>query len=92
MGTGEDWVLFRSFPEFGPAEAMRVWLQHEGVPTAVESRALESGVGTHYCVFVARHLAHRARWLAAQLPPTDAELEFLATGKLPGSDEGERGK
>ena len=92
MSTGEDWVLFQSFPDFGPAEAMRVWLQHEGVPTKVESRALESGVEAQYGVFVAKHLAHRARWVAAQLPPTEAELEFLATGKLPDTNEKEQGK
>ena len=92
MSTGDDWVLFHSFPEFGPAEAMRVWLQHEGVPTTVESRSLENAVGAQYCVFVAKHLAHRARWVAAQLPPSDAELEFLATGKLPGTDDSEKVK
>jgi hypothetical protein len=32
-------------------------------------------------------LAHRARWIVAQLPLTDAELEFLATGKLPRQDD-----
>ncbi len=32
-------------------------------------------------------LAHRARWIVAQLPPADAELDFLATGKLPGQED-----
>lgn len=40
-----------------------------------------------FCVFVASVLAHRARWIVAQLKPTDVELEFLATGKLPGEGE-----
>jgi len=35
-------------------------------------------------------LVHRARWIVAQPPPTDAELDFLATGKLPGADSPER--
>jgi hypothetical protein len=43
---------------------------------------------THFVVFVLKKLAHRARWITAQLPPSDAELEFLATGKLPGQAEG----
>lgn len=43
---------------------------------------------THFVVFVPKKLAHRARWMVAQLPPSDAELEFLATGKLPGQEEG----
>jgi hypothetical protein len=43
---------------------------------------------TQFVVFVLKKLAHRARWITAQLPPSDAELEFLATGKLPGQAEG----
>ena len=81
MSTG-DWVFFKSFPELGPAEAMRIWLQREEVPTKVEARALENAIETQFCVFVAKGLAHRARWIVAQLPPTDEELDFLATGKL----------
>jgi hypothetical protein len=83
----KDWVLFETFPNIGPAEAMRSWLEFEGVPCKVESRALENALEADYCVYVAKVLAHRARWVVAQLPPTDAELEFLATGKLPGNDE-----
>lgn len=30
---------------------------------------------------------HRARWIVAQAPPTDGELEFLATGELPGEKD-----
>jgi hypothetical protein len=90
MSNGDDWEFFRSFPDLGPAEAMRVWLQHEQVPAKVEARSLESGVEHQYCVFVAKRLAHRARWIVAQLPPSDEELEFLATGKLPGSEEQEK--
>ena len=46
-----------------------------------------SGMETQFVVYVLSKLAHRARWIVAQMPPTDAELEFLATGKLPGQDE-----
>ncbi|MBI5912039.1 MAG: hypothetical protein HY848_19090 [Betaproteobacteria bacterium] len=59
----------------------------EGVPSYVESRALSSGMESQFVVFVLKELAHRARWIVAQLPPTDAELDFLATGKLPGQEE-----
>jgi len=44
-------------------------------------------VETTFVVFVLKKLAHRARWIVAQLPPSDAELDFLATGKLPGQLE-----
>jgi hypothetical protein len=65
------------------------WLEFEGVPSYVEPRALASGLETQFVVYVLKKLAHRARWIVAQLPPSDAELEFLATGKLPGQDDGE---
>jgi hypothetical protein len=44
-------------------------------------------LNTSFCVFVDKSLAHRARWITAQLPPTDAELDYLATGKLPGQED-----
>ena len=80
----DDYEEFRVFGERGPADALRSWLEMEGVPAVVESRLLASGVETDYVVCVAKRLAHRARWISAQLRPSDAELEFLATGRLPG--------
>jgi hypothetical protein len=78
---------FRTFPDRGPADSMCSWLEFEGVPSYVEPRGLSSGMETQFVVFVLQKLAHRARWIVAQMPPTDAELEFLATGKLPGQQE-----
>jgi len=57
------------------------------VPAKVVPRSLENGLESKYCVFVASNLAHRARWVVSQLPPTDEELEYLATGKLPGAKD-----
>lgn len=82
-----EWEEFRVFPDRGPADSMCSWLELEGVPSYLEPRALASGIETDFVVLVAKKLAHRARWIVAQLPPTDAELEFLATGKLPGQGE-----
>jgi len=82
-----EYEEFRTFPDRGPAESLCSWLEFEGVPSRVESRALASGVEATFVVFVLKKLAHRARWIVAQLPPTDAELDFLATGKLPGHQE-----
>jgi len=66
---------------------MRSWLEFEEVPYKVEARALENGRESQFCVFVAKALAHRARWIVAQPPPSDEELNFLATGELPGKDK-----
>ena len=81
---------FRVFPDRGPAESLCSWLEFEGVPSYVEPRALSSGMETQFVVYVLTKLAHRARWIVAQLPPSDAELDFLATGKLPGQSDEEK--
>ena len=81
---------FRVFPDRGPADSMCSWLEFEGVPSYVEPRALSSGVETQFVVYVLTKLAHRARWIVAQLPPSDEELDFLATGKLPGQIDEEK--
>ena len=53
----------------------------------LESRALESAMEGQFCVLVDKSLAHRARWIVAQLPPSDEELDFLATGRIPGQED-----
>lgn len=78
--SDEEWELFKVFPDLSAAETLRLQLEHHKVPTRVESRALEVGMEAKFCVFVLKALAHRARWVVAQLPLTDAELDFLATG------------
>jgi len=82
-----EYVEFRAFPDRGPAESMCSWFEFEGVPSCVEARALSGGIESQFVVYVLKKLAHRARWIVAQLPPSDAELDFLATGKLPGQQE-----
>jgi hypothetical protein len=84
-----DYEEFRAFPDRGPAEAMCSWFEFEGVPSYVEARSLSSGIESLFVVYVLKEMAHRARWIVAQLPPSDAELNFLATGKLPGQKEDE---
>jgi len=83
----QEYEEFRVFSERGPADALRSWFELEGVPSHVESRSLANSVETDFVVFVARKLAHRARWIVAQPRPSDVELDFLATGRLPGQAE-----
>jgi hypothetical protein len=78
-----EWVVFRSLPDENAARALAGQLQSADCPAEVSARALGSGVETEYCVFVPKSLEHRARWIVAQLPISDEELDFLATGKLP---------
>ena len=79
MTSGPDWILFKSFANRSAAEILCSQLQLNGVATRIEPHDVEA----EFYVLVPTELAHRARWITSQLPPTDAELEFLATGNLP---------
>ena len=83
MSIRDEWELFQSFGDLGSAEVLCAWLLGEEVPAMVEPRYVEDALEREYRVLVHRKMIHRARWVVAQLPPSDAELEFLATGKLP---------
>lgn len=86
MSSFDRWESFRVFSSRGPAEALLAQLELNRVPAKIEARALEGCIERQFCVLVSSRLAHRARWIVAQLPPTEEELVFLATGKLPGQD------
>ena len=87
MPTGE-WELFKVFPDRFEAERVVGLLESSGVPAYVDYSGLGVGLEMSFSVYVDASLAHRARWVMALTPDvTDTELDFLATGKLPGSDE-----
>lgn len=86
MSSNDEWEPFRHFAERGPAEALCAQLAAADVPARVETRRLENALEARFCVMVASFLAHRARWGVAQLPPSEQELLFLATGELPGAE------
>jgi hypothetical protein len=58
-------------------------LENEGVPVVIETNSALPGAMSDTTVWVPQPLAHRARWILALQPPTEAELRFLATGELP---------
>lgn len=87
MSSENEWELFQTFTDVGSAEVMCAWLLSEEVPARVDTRSLESSLEMQYRLWVPRDLLHRARWVIAQSGPTEAELEYLATGKLPGTAE-----
>ena len=74
-----EWEFFRSFPDETAAATLSGRLRAGDCPTKVSPRQLASGLETEYCVYVPSSLAHRARWIAAQLPISDEELDSLAT-------------
>jgi hypothetical protein len=85
--SAEEWQLFKVFSDRVEADRIATFLQSSGVPAYVDHGALGVGLEGEFKVFVATELAHRARWLNSLPEVTDAELDFLATGRLPGSDD-----
>ena len=76
-----------SFPDAASAAVAASYLEQNGVPTRVEAESPGVDFSAVAYVLVQGQLAHRAKWLwAQQTAVTEAELEFLATGKLDGGE------
>ena len=84
----QDWILFKSFSEKTTVDVVAARLEDDGVPTLIKSK-LVAGVVGDFRIFVPSDLLHRARWLIPEAELTDAELDYLATGDLSGSDNKE---
>jgi hypothetical protein len=82
MSRYDDWEYFRGYTDKGSVAVITNHLELEGVPTQLEERGPMSGDMPEYWIIVPCALAHRARWILAQLPPEDSELAYLATKKL----------
>lgn len=77
------WECFAIYHDELAAEVVAGYLRRNECPAQIAGRAgaaLDPGVR----VIVPGELLHRARWLWAQADLTDAELQYLATGELPG--------
>ena len=79
---------FAVYPHYLAAHIVSGVLENEGLLTVVTACTAFPGVASD-TLWVPRHPMHRARWIAALSPPSDAELLFLATGELV-PDEGGR--
>jgi hypothetical protein len=86
--TKIEWEIFARFPNYLAAEIVAGLFQNEGLPSIVQAWNSVPGVGT-VAVWVPKFLMHRARWIVALAPPTDAELLFLATGELSSTSQPE---
>lgn len=81
-----DWRQFARYPNYLAAHIVAGLLENEGVPAVVESSGVFPGADTS-AIWVPKELLHRARWILALSPPSDAELLFLATGELEAANE-----
>jgi hypothetical protein len=80
------WDVVATFSDLPSAHATVTLFRDEGVPAEVVSDTSLLGEARRCEIRVPRELAHRALWLMSQAQFTDAELTFLATGKLEGTD------
>ena len=84
------WDVVATFSDVPSAQALAGLFRAEGVPVELVSDTSLLGEVRHCEVRVPSALAHRARWLMSQAQFTDAELSFLATGELDGTDNADR--
>jgi hypothetical protein len=80
------WDVVATFSDVPSAQTLAGLLRAEGVPVDLVSDTSLLGEVRHCEVRVPLALAHRARWLMSHAKFTDAELEFLATGRLGNTD------
>ena len=85
MIPDQPWERFMSFPDAASATAAAAYLEQNGVPAHVEAGSPAVDFSAVAYVRVQGQLVHRAKWLwAQQADITEAELHFLASGKLDG--------
>jgi len=85
-GAFSEWVRFARYFNDLEAHIVAGRLSADGVPCVVEPTGPFPGIMT-CALWVPKLLAHRARWVLAWAPFTDAELTFLATGELPSASD-----
>jgi hypothetical protein len=83
----DSWQRFQAFTDLTSAQAVAGRLELGGVPVRHESIEALTGVENGFWLLVPDNLAHRARWILAQSEMSDAELAFLATGRLGDAQE-----
>jgi len=85
-GGWREWQRFSRYRSNLDAHIVAGLLENEGVPTIIESVGVSVDANSPCMLWVPKELSHRARWILAWPPPTDAELIFLATGELVAED------
>jgi hypothetical protein len=76
------WTQFAHYFDPWAAYIVAGLLENEGVMTYIESHGILGASDGYAALWVPHPLVHRARWILALGPPTEAELLYLATGEL----------
>ena len=85
----ESWDVFESYGDVASAEAITGLLRSEAVPVQLMPDEPIPGLVKCVRLMVPSDLLHRAKWVVSHAQLSDAELTFLATGQLCGSDNKE---
>jgi hypothetical protein len=85
-GGWREWERFSRYRNDLDAHIIAGLLENEGVPTIIEPLGVSVDATSRCMLWVPKELLHRARWILAWPPPTDAELIFLATRELLAED------
>ena len=83
----DEWCVLKTYADRLAAEADAGYLRSERVAAKVELVSDFPGQERGLRLWVDAALAHRARWLLKLERVSDAELDYLATGKLPSSTD-----
>lgn len=86
-GPPREWCVLDTYADRFAAEADAGYLRSEMVAAKVEVVSDFPGQERGAQLWVDAALAHRARWLLKLSTVSEAELEYLATGKLPSSTD-----
>ncbi len=84
--NADDFSVLQVCPDHIAANIMVNFLRMESVPAVARNLSAVPGLEQGTEVLVPTALVHRAKWLLAQQPQSEAELTYLATGAPPEED------
>jgi hypothetical protein len=80
----DGWSVVASFGDQISAQALSGLLKSESLPCLMISNAAVPGLGTEFSVLVPTPQLRKAQFIREQNRVSDEELNYLATGELPG--------
>jgi hypothetical protein len=81
----DHWEWLEDCPDHLAAEVIAGQLRTESVPVYIQDEAAIPGLVQGSRIFVPENFMHRAKWVLAQAPLSEAELECLALAPSPES-------
>jgi len=83
----DRWEWLEDCPDHLAAEVVAGQLRAESVPVYIQDEAAIPGLVRSSRIFVPENFMHRAKWVLAQAPLSEAELEWLALAPSPAPGE-----